>query len=465
MSPEPVARPGVPVGRRESLWHAAVEVLHRNWEHDHTVPSRTLYPHQWSWDTGFTAIGWARVAPWRARLELESLLSAQWADGRVPQIVFNPHTPRDAYFPGPDFWGSAGVPGAPERETSGLVQPPLHAAAAWRVYLADPGRSIGFLRRVYPKLRAQQQYLHRARGDGTGLAVIVHPWESGLDNSPSWDAALAEVPVPPGAVVRRRDLDHAGADERPTDLDYQRYVALARRYRDFGYRDAEALPEHPFVMIDPLFNALLAWSEEALADIAEVLGEPSAPHRERAAQVRDAMLERLYHRACGVFHARDAADPTRDPFDHSVAGLIPLLLDLPDDVVDALVRSATGARFALNDQVPLPSHDRTADGFDRNRYWRGPSWVNTSWLVLQGLRRHGHRAEARTLRTALLRSVLGSGFREYFDPVDGAGRGSDEFSWSAALTLDLLAEQGDPLPVPAAVAATRVAPVRAAAAV
>jgi hypothetical protein len=43
-----------------------------------------------------------------------------------------------------------------------------------------------------------------------------------------------------------------------------------------------------------------------------------------------------------------------------------------------------------------------------------------------------------------LRLVRQSGFREYFDPFDGTGRGSHDFSWSAALVLDLLASRRCP---------------------
>jgi hypothetical protein len=423
------------------LWHEAVSVLQGNWDGDYTVPSRRLYPHQWSWDSAFISVGWAHVAPDRARRELETLLAAQWADGRVPQIVFNPDVPRDAYFPGPDFWRSAQVPGAPARETSGLVQPPLHAAAAWEVYRADPGPGGEFLARVYPALSAQHEYLRRNRSDGDHLAVIVHPWESGQDNSPSWDAELAGVPDGPKALApyRRRDLDHADPADRPTNGDYARYTALAERYRDHGYRDASALPEHPFVMVDPLFNALLGWSEEALVRIADVLGLPSEPHRRRAAEVRNALLTRLYDREAGHFFARSLRSGRIR--EYAVGGLTPLVLDLPGDVVDALVRGISGPRFALNDRVPLPSYDLTGAAFGTTRYWRGPAWLNTSWLVLRGLRRHGRLAEAATLRASMLAAVRGGGFREYFDPTSADGRGSTDFSWSAAVTLDVLADQ------------------------
>jgi hypothetical protein len=32
--------------------------------------------------------------------------------------------------------------------------------------------------------------------------------------------------------------------------------------------------------------------------------------------------------------------------------------------------------------------------------------------------------------------------REYFDPLTGEGRGSEDFSWTAALVLDRLRSQG-----------------------
>jgi hypothetical protein len=424
---------------------AAIAVLRGNWEHGHTVPSRRLYPHQWSWDSAFIAIGWAHAAPGRGRRELESLLAAQWADGRVPQIVFNPTVARDAYFPGPDFWRSRDVPGAPQRETSGIVQPPVHAVAALEVHRAAPLLGRGFLRRVYPGLKAQHDYLLRHRSDGDGLVTIVHPWESGQDNSPAWDAELARVSADVDVLAghRRRDLDHVDAAERPTAADYARYIAIVDTYRGHGYRDEPGA--HLFVAVDPLFNALLAWSEEALAEIADIVGAPSEPHRIRAAAIRDALLARCYDPVAGHFFALDRHGEHVP--EHCVGGLAPLVLDLPTDVVDALVAGMTGPRFALNNRVPLPSYDLTGPAFDTTRYWRGPAWINTSWLVLRGLERHHRHAEAATLRMALLKAVRQEGFREYFDPRTGAGRGVSDFSWSAALTLDLLAAP-DPLPTP-----------------
>jgi hypothetical protein len=89
-----------------ALGRAAIRALASNWHGHATVPSGSLYPHQWSWDSAFIAFGLQHWAPRRDAAELLSLFGGQWCDGRVPQIVFNPAVPEDAYFPGPEFWRS-----------------------------------------------------------------------------------------------------------------------------------------------------------------------------------------------------------------------------------------------------------------------------------------------------------------------------------------------------------------------
>jgi glycogen debranching enzyme len=404
----------------------AVRVLVTNWDGSYTVPSRRLYPHQWSWDSAFIAIGHARWAPRRARSELLSLFGAQWTDGRVPHIVFNPKVPDGAYFPGPDFWQTRAPSGT---ATSGIIQPPVHALAAWKTHLAEPDPA--FLRRIYPRLVAQQEFLRRARRSPEGLISIVHPWESGMDNSPAWDVPLQAVLDRPAGFVRR-DLDTVSADERPTDRDYERYVALARAYRDSGYRAPGA-----FHVEDPLFNAAYGAAESALAKIAEVCGLDPEPHEREAAAITAAMVEHLYDG--GLFQPRDV-NTGHLISSASAAGLTPLMLPgLPHEIVDALIATALD-RFALKDGV-LPTFSPSAPEFDPVRYWRGPSWINLSWLVWQGLKdRRPDLADG--LAEGMINAVAESGFREYFDPFTLRGHGCGDFSWSAALLLDVAAEHG-----------------------
>ena len=55
-----------PVAERRQLARAAIRVLSSNWHGHATVPSRGLYPHQWSWDSAFIAFGLQHWAPQRA---------------------------------------------------------------------------------------------------------------------------------------------------------------------------------------------------------------------------------------------------------------------------------------------------------------------------------------------------------------------------------------------------------------
>lgn len=446
---EPPARRRPPAGGTAStarLRRRAWRVLNGNWTGSSTVPSRDLYPHQWSWDSAFVAIGLRHVAPARARRELTSLFDAQWGDGRVPHIVFNPDIPLGAYFPSPDFWRSSAAgaeAGAPAgRETSGLVQPPVHALAAWLVHQADPdgSRRRGFLAGLYPRLRAWTGYLTCRRDlGGRGLVSIVHPWESGMDNSPCWDAPLARVePAEPGSF-RRRDLDHGDAGDRPTDTDYGRYVRLAADYRDHGYDDA-ATP-HRFAVEDPGFNALLVASEHALAQIAAELGADPADHLIRAEELTGALVKRLWDADTGIFLCRDVYAGVMVP-ERSAAGLLPLIAPaLPEHVVAGLLRAATGTHFGLGTSTRLvPSYDLRGRAFNPSRYWRGPSWFNVNWMLERGLRTHGEHGLAETLRAAVLAAADASDFAEYLDPYTGQPHGARQFGWTAALALDLLAQ-------------------------
>ncbi|MEV5340156.1 hypothetical protein AB0K93_16980 [Streptomyces sp. NPDC052676] len=419
----------------------AVRVLEANWTGASTVPSRGLYPHQWSWDSAFIAIGLRHLSPLRAQTELETLLAAQWGDGRIPHIVFNPSVPLDAYFPSPDFWRSSTAgraAGAPRTvQTSGIVQPPVHALAAWLVHRADPvlSRARGFLAAVYPRLAAWHRYLlHRRDLGGAGLASVVHPWEQGMDNSPCWDAPLARVTPAPARSFRRADLDHGAAEDRPTDLDYGRYVRLAADYRDRGYADGPG----DFAVEDPAFNALLIASEHALARIARELGATGTARHARAERLTGVLIDRLYDARRGIFLCRDVRSGEPIP-ERGVSGLIPLLLPaLPRAIAEALVRTLTGPHFGLGDTTRLvPSYDLLGESFDRHRYWRGPAWFNTSWLVERGLRTHGERERADALRTAVLDLADTSAFAEYVDPYTGEACGATGFGWTAALALDL----------------------------
>jgi hypothetical protein len=74
----------------DMLVRQARAVLDFNWTGEYTMPGPRLYPHQWSWDSAFIAIGYSRYDQERATRELGHLFEAQWKNGLLPQLVFNP---------------------------------------------------------------------------------------------------------------------------------------------------------------------------------------------------------------------------------------------------------------------------------------------------------------------------------------------------------------------------------------
>ena len=248
------------------LAQAAHEVLDENWLGNATRPGPRLYPHQWSWDSAFTAIGWSHVEWERASTELRTLFAAQWPNGLLPHIVF--HDGAGDYFPGPAVWDTPHDYGRPA--TSGIVQPPIHATAARMVADRAPTPAAGraFLAELFGPLRAWHDYLYRERDpEGEGLAAMRHPWESGQDDSPAWDGALAAIPLDPTAMspYRRVDLTLVHADERPDPADYDHYVQLIECFKRHRYDEAAMRADCPFWVVGPLFNSLLALAGEDLA--------------------------------------------------------------------------------------------------------------------------------------------------------------------------------------------------------
>ena len=429
------------------LARRAVAVLEKNWMGHATRASARLYPHQWSWDSACIAIGYSGWDQERAQSELEWIFAGQWADGLLPHIRFA----EDArYFPAPEFWRtdlSASAPAKPK--TSGIVQPPVHATAVWQVYrhAQDGEDARRFLRKLMPKLVAWHEYLYRerARGDD-GLVEIWHPWESGMDNSPLWDDALARISPSREAIpdYKRVDDELVDAAQRPTDDHYDRYAYLVKLYRDWGYDPARTRAECPFVIRDVLFNSLLVQSNRDLAEIARVLDADPEQFETWAEQTASGLDAALWDEAEAMYLDYDVRTGTRIPA-RTGAGFAPLYAGVPSiDRAGKLLERLRACEVAVDGigrvVASVPPDDPS---FEPARYWRGPVWPMLNWVAHAGLRRYGFVEEANEIRRTLLQLARREGFWEHYNAITGRGEGTEELSWTAALVLDLLDAEHD----------------------
>ena len=432
----------------EMLVHQARAVLDFNWTGRYTQPGPHLYPHQWSWDSALIAIGYARYDQERATQELEHLLESQWENGLLPQIVFNSRFVD--YFPGPSFWQANESPYAPtDRATSGVVQPPVHATAALHVYrhAQDETKAKRFLEYAFPKLKAWHDYLYRERDPGgESLVYIRHPWESGMDNAPVWGGAMVRMHLRADQIptYHRADTHTGVAEDRPLSSAYDRYAYLVKLFRDRDYDEAGIREDCPFLVQDVLFNSLLAKANGDLAEIARVIGEDPTAHEELARRTKSAVNTKFWNEDYGTYLDYDFVEGRPVPvyFGPSLAG--PLYAGIPSqNQAERVLDTLNNDGFGLSDEgiKSIPSYDVHGFGFSPVRYWRGPVWINIDWFLMHGLAAYGYDEQAKGIRETIIELCRKEGFREYFDPFDGSGLGSNFFSWSAALLIDVVMDE------------------------
>jgi glucosylglycerate hydrolase len=303
-----------------------------------------------------------------------------------------------------------------------------------------------FLQDIYPRLLAWHRYLLTYRDpEESGLITIYHPWGSGTDNSPRWDAVLAAVEVGELPPYPRYDLRHVGdPSQRPNKTDYDRYLWLVKLIKEAGCDERIIYRSHPFLVKDVLSSAILVAANEALLEIAEVVGAPDADRELIAAWAERGRLgldvcwdEDL--KLCLDYDLR-ADRPLRV---RTVAGFAPLIAGRQNpERVEALLEVLDSSAFAGHPDLAWPLPPSTSPGelrFHPRSYWRGPTWPVINWLLWWSMLRPGEPERAERLRRISLEQLASGGFGEYFDPYTGEPLGSPRQSWTAAVALDWLA--------------------------
>jgi hypothetical protein len=355
----------------------------------YTRPSPGRYRWQWYWDSCFAAIAWRHFDPARSRAELETLLAAARPDGFIGHTIFWEHPvsgPRELFYNvihHDDFM-------------TATIEPPA-LALAWRAAVGDPA--------LEPRIVAHHAAVTAQRDlEGDGLLWILQPDESGLDASPQFDP-----------IWRDRAQGLPG------------FVGLVRRNRERQFQiDAVRAAGDP-VVCEVMTNVIHGLSRLAL-------GLPS---------ITPALIARCYDEPSGLFLPA-VAPAIRDRIPITWAALSPLALpDLPEEIGRRLVEYLLDdGRFWTSVSPPSVSLAEPSfslqEHFDGlRRYWRGPTWVNSAWLLWRGLVRLGYEEQAATLATGITETVEREGLREFYDPRDGRGMGAENFAWSA-LALELV---------------------------
>jgi hypothetical protein len=326
------------------------------------------------WDSCFHVVVWAALGEGeRATSELRSVFLGQTDAGFVPHM---------SYLLAPEasvaFWGRRG--------SSTITQPPMYGHAAAEVVRRGVRVPADLLEAAERGLRWLVE--HRRLPDGS--VAVVHPWETGMDDSPRWDQALT------GRWTR------AAWHRRKGEL------------VDSLVLDGEgvAVDNPAFRVGSAGFTALVAFN---LLELGAATGRPDLT------ALGDELSASLEDRFDGT-NWSDGLEPSVRTLD----GLLPLLVLDRDaaGLLDSLVEpSAFGGRHG-----PTFVH-RAEPAYDPTTYWRGSVWAQMTYLMWLVARRRGAEEVAVELAAGLRRGVTMSGFAEHWHPDTGAGYGAVPLSW------------------------------------
>jgi hypothetical protein len=298
------------------------------------------------WDTAFISQVWK---PWDTVTAME-VNQAVWdhaaADGRLPHFV-------SAYA------------------RSEYTQPALMAWSVWENYLWSGDQD--HLAAAYPALKAYNEWLYAHRRLPNGLFFWVHPYESGIDNSPRFSSA----------------------DE------------------------SEVVDMASLVAVD--LCSYMVRQNETLASMAEVLGRDGDRKRflAQAREIKRLMNDLLWDPETGFYYDLDTASCQLVKI-RTIASLFPLFAGVPDPGRGRIIRDHIMEPAQFNTPFPLPSVARDEPAFAKD-CWRGPVWINTAYLVILGLERYGFHPEAAELSWKLVDGVFQAFARtgklvEFYDP-------------------------------------------------
>jgi glycogen debranching enzyme len=311
---------------KTQVYRPAGRIRHR-W----TTPDRWPHRKMWLWDSAFHAIGWRHVDPQIAREAIAAVLDTQARDGFVAHMM------------------------EPE-SVSDVTQPPVLALAAKLVQEVAPDPA--WIEELYPKLGAYIEWdLANRDRDGSGLVawkISRDPHcrcdESGMDNSPRFDAA-----------TRLAAVD---------------------------------------------FNSYLALECEILAEFAAQLGRPAEAAAWQARQERLCRLiaERLWSEELRFFTDYDLERRVLSDVRAS-SGFLPLICGAATAAQAECLAEHLRDPAQFGTPFPVPSIAASDTAHYAKDMWRGPVWINLNWLIARGFARYGYRELAAGLLAQTAREI------------------------------------------------------------
>ena len=412
----------------------AKKVLLGNKKNGFTLPTNNkLYPAQWNWDSGFIALGYSYFNIKYAFDEISTLLKGQWKDGMIPHILF--HDLNTNYYPNHTVWNCGN-----KIHSSGITQPPILAIMLKKILdkKTIENSEVSKIKSMIKKIKKYHEWLIKYRDPKkTGLVSILHPWESGYDNSPLWDYSMKEIKIEKNLKYKRGDNKVINPEYRPLDDDYDRYVTIKNHLRKNKYNPKSLYDKSMFNVVDVGFNSIFL---KANKDLLKLLKKFNFEHKniQKIILKSKNQITKLYKKKKGVFTNYDLKNK-KEISVPSITNYFILFADLKNQfinkkIIKNLKKHNKEKRYLFSSIKP------NYNKFEEKRYWRGPVWINCNWIIYQGLKNKDKKF-ADKIKETTINLIRKSGFYEYYSCKTGKAFGASNFSWTASLFIDLLLDK------------------------
>ena len=351
-------------------------------EKSFTCPSKFTYRHQWLWDSVFATMGlrWLHDKTAAAE-EFENVLAHPYADGMLSHDLCHHGSLAKMWWPE----GEGG--------RSTVAAPPVLGLGIEKVF--ETTQDPRLIEKAFPVMvRYVDWFFANLDSDRNQLVALRHTHESSWDNSPRWDQAMQ--------------------------------------------KDRRLVP--PVETVDT--NCWLVCELQRLARWARLLGhkEQAKTFEERAARTAEAIRAVLWDERDQFFY--DVAEVTHTSMRvKTPAAFLTLWGGIATGEQEkALVSHLTNPEEFWT-KYPVPSVARNEPTFTSKDMFRGPTWANINWLVIQGLRLRDYHELAKELATRTLNMMISQGrpeAREWYDPDTGEPCGALNYGWSAGVGVDLV---------------------------
>ena len=409
----------------------AKRTLLGNRRRGYTLPTNNkLYPAQWNWDSAFIALGYSYFNLNFALKEINTLLDGQWKDGMVPHILF--HNTNTNYYPNYTAWNCGN-----KIHSSGITQPPILATVLKEILNKNKINNAQLLniKKIIKKINKFHEWLIQFRDPKkTGLVSILHPWESGYDNSPLWDEPMKKVKIEKNIKYKRGDNKVVNPDYRPLDIDYDRYVTIKNNLKKMKYNPKKVYKSSFFNVVDVGFNSIFLKANKDLVILLDKFNLNKTKINNYIKLTEKNFLK-LYDKKKESFFSKDIRN-NQKIFIPSITNYFVLFADLNNDKINKkLIKSLK--KYNPKNKYFFSSIKPNHKSFEEKRYWRGPVWINCNWFIHKGLK-NKDRFFSEKIKKKTIQILEKKGFFEYFSCKNGQPMGAKNFSWSAALYLDLM---------------------------